>query len=964
VHASPASRRSVVLRFATFKSAGAAMRYFVEEGAECARSEAHVLERADGSAAVDYYSEGDRVVGEWHGDGAAALGLTGPITGDQIAMLTGLLEGRSTDGVARARPVWRPHPDGRLPVTPLVDATRAAASGRGVRIDQLLDSDGARSAFAKLSSRAERDPAAAAHPQTLADLANVAGVDMNTVFGAGSVAFAFAHADTKVDVRRAGAQGAVSAPKSVSLLWALGDHHTGQQVLDAHRTAVKETVAYLERWAGHALRGHQGDGHRATQIGTDGLIVAAFEHLTSRADDPQLHTHLVIANVLHGTDGKWSSLDTRALFRAQRTAGYLYQAVLRGELTARLGLGWGPVRNGMAEVAGLPRALLREFSTRRRAIEAHQQRVGTHGVKAAQVACLQTRPAKSGKTVGELLAGWWDRALVRVPDPTASIRAVLHRAPSLRLRQVRADEMRDRLLGPDGVTRTRTGFDRGDLTRDLLEDLPSGTQVTHADLEAVVDDVLASPQVLPLIPDAYGTRRYTTAELTSTEAGTLRLAQLQSAITPAWPLGDVRRLSAEQLTAVSAITTSTSTVDVVLGPAGAGKTAMLAALHEHYRRLHIPVAGACLAAVAARRLESSTAIASTSLAQLLHRIRAGTPLPYQSVVVLDEAGMIGTRDFHTLLSAISAVDGKLVAVGDRAQLTEIDAGGMFARLSRSHLATELTDNHRQTQPWERDALTAIRTGQVHDALTTYRRHGRLHAADTHPELVDRIATTYLNELDAGTSPTRVIALAASRAGAATLNAAIRGRLHEAGRIGDDVTVDGEAFAVAELVMVTRNDHTRGLLNGTRATVTDITTRTVTLATEDRRTERVAHAWAAERLRPAYAMTVHKAQGLTVDTALVDTTAITDRNTGYVALSRARLRTEIHYAHGADLEESLHDDPFTPVRRRPQPADVDRVLAVRLRGARQQRLASTQLSSSLIHDPGHRSTTGRDVGLSR
>jgi len=673
-----------VLRFATFKSAGAAIRYFVEDGAECARAEPHVLERAAGAErTVDYLSESGRTVGEWLGSGANALGLSGPITADQVETLTHLLSGRSPDGVQQAGPVWRPHVDGRLPAATLVDAVRGRAGELGGRVDQLLDSDRLRGSFAALTGRVERDPSAVAYPQQLADIAAAAGVDMNGLYGAGRVAIALAQAEVKVDERRAGMQGSVSAPKSVSLLWALGDHHTGQQVLAAHRTAVAQTVEYLERFAGHALRGHQGDGQRATHIGTDGLIIAAFDHHTSRSDDPQLHTHLVIANLLHGEDGSWSALDSRAVIRVQRTAGYLYQAVLRGELSDRLALAWGPVRNGMAEITGLPKALLREFSTRREAIEARLRETGQSGVKAAQTACLDTRPPKSGRTVEELFAGWWTRARAHLADPTAAVLGVLAQITPRRLAGLDPLRLAGWLLGPNGVTRQRTAFDRHELTRDLLETLPTGTRITAAEIVVVVDDVLDDPRVLPVVPDNYGTARFTTAELAKTELDTLRLAIRRTNV-PAVDVNarHVAGLSAEQATVVARVAASQGTVGVVLGPAGAGKTAMLAALHAHYQDIDVPVVGACVAAIAARRLEHATAIPATSLARLLHRI-SREQLPSGCVLVLDEAGMVGTRDYQRLLTAVTNAGGKLVAVGDRAQLTEIDAGGMFARLSRS-----------------------------------------------------------------------------------------------------------------------------------------------------------------------------------------------------------------------------------------------------------------------------------------
>ena len=932
-----------MLRFATFGSARAAVRYFLRDGADCARpTTSDPTAGVDPAAAgrpVDYYTERHRTVGVWAGGGAAALGLSGPITGADEPLLAGLLAGQLPDGQVVARPVWRPDPDGRLPVTPLVDALQAAAANRDVRVDQLLDGDSLRTSFARLSARADRDLDATAHPTALLELATAAAVDPATVWGAGRVAVAVATAEEKVDVRRAGVDGPLSAPKSVSVLWALADHHTQTEVLAAHRAAVTEAVSFLERWAGHGLRGHQGDGQRAAHVATDGLVVAAFEHLTSRADDPQLHTHLVIANLVHGTDGKWSALDTRALFRAQRTAGYLYQAVLRGQLTERLGVGWGAVRKGVAEIDGIPTGLCREFSTRRRAIEAALAQTGAGGVKAAQVACLTTRPAKSGRAVEELLADWWARAQLYAKDPAAAVGAVLHRHRAVPLEQVAVAEVADRLFGPDGITATETALDRGELIRALLIELPAGTRVDHDRVEALTDALLADGRVLPLIPDVHGARRYTTVELASRERAALHAADGDTAITPALrPHADTPGLSDEQQCVLTALVRSTARVDVVLGSAGAGKTVMLAALHTHYASQQLPVVGACLAAVTARRLEHATAIPSMSVARLAGRIRDGHPLPERCVLVVDEAGMVGTRHYATLLAEIARVGGKLVAVGDRAQLTEIDAGGMFAQLSRSYRRGELADNHRQIEPWERDALTALRNGELLPAWKAYRDHGRLHRHVDHDSLRARIAEQYLQSLGEGASPLDVVALTGTRRDADELNAQIREHLQQEGRLGADQTVGQGVLAVGELVLVTRNDNPRGLLNGSRGIVTAITARHVQLRLDDQRDVTVSAAWAAERLQPAYAMTVHKAQGLTVDVALVDTTALPDRNAGYVSFSRARQRTEIHHTGTADLFRNLADDPLTDVF-----IDVDSNVADlrRLRRHREQQLAVNQ-----------------------
>jgi len=260
----------------------------------------------------------------------------------------------------------------------------------------------------------------------------------------------------------------------------------------------------------------------------------------------------------------------------------------------------------------------------------------------------------------------------------------------------------------------------------------------------------------------------------------------------------------------------------------------------------------------------------------------------------------------------------------------------------SHLVGELTDNHRQTHDWERDALVDLRHGRIERAFATYAVHDRLHPAADHPQLVDRISEHYLDALDRGTRLFDVIALAATRKNATALNTAIRNRLQQHGRLGTDRDVAGRAFAVGELVVVNRNDNPRGLLNGTRAVITTINRRDVTMHLDDDRTVTVPAAWAADRLRPAYAMTVHKAQGLTVDIALVDTTGITDRNAGYVAASRARHRTELHHTGLDPLLEAMCDDPLTRQPSLQRPDDAIRHLAARFRRPAQQHLAVDQL----------------------
>src|SRR6266516_3098483 len=203
------------------------------------------------------------------------------------------------------------------------------------------------------------------------------------------------------------------APKSVSVLWGLGPFNATSQIRIAHEQAVAQALGYLERYACLVARGHA----RERLEHASGFVAAAFLHRTSRANDPLLHTHVVVANLACGPDGRWTALDGRALYAHAKTAGYLYQAVLRQELTVRLGVAWHPVTNGTADLVGIPRPLLELFSKRRHQILARMAERGEHSAKAAQAAALDTRRAKAKARPGQALVTqqtlrdrWWTEA--------------------------------------------------------------------------------------------------------------------------------------------------------------------------------------------------------------------------------------------------------------------------------------------------------------------------------------------------------------------------------------------------------------------------------------------------------------------------------------------------------------------------------------------------------------------------
>jgi conjugative relaxase-like TrwC/TraI family protein len=721
----------------------------------------------------------------------------------------------------------------------------------------------------------------------------------------------------RVDVRRAGFDVTFSAPKSVSTILALADPETAGQLMAAHEQAVTEALGLLERVSARAARGHQGDGLRAPRIATSGFVGAAFTHTTSRALDPQLHTHVVIANLAQGRDGRWSALDSRTLHREATTASYLYQHLLRAQLTERLGLSWSPLDRGVAEVEGVPLGVRREFSTRRRQIETaltgRAAPAAGWGVRvrarqlAARAACLATRPSKRHAPVPELRRSWAERATAAGFGP-ADVRNLLERptpAPAVELERLAA-----RVLEADGVTREQSTFGQGALLRELINRLPAGSPVPTDELLGATAALVRTDEVVPVLT-ADG-RAYTTRDLLTTEARTFALAtrtgQAPATVDKARVAAAVTRatgLRPEQQRVAFAILTSGRPVEVIAGPAGCGKTAGLALAARTWTEAGIDVAGTAVAALTAQGLQAASGAPSVSLARAL--ARPETHLPEGGVLLVDEAGMIGTRQLHQLLTAAADRTCKAVLVGDPEQLPELEAGGMFARLATERTAHQLDGHHRQQHQWERDALDALRRGDITTALAAYQDRGRLHTHHDQCAVHADAVTTYLDARRQQRDPWHAVLLASSRDDVRLLNDQVRHALLEAGALGkqalqvdtDDGPVD---YRIGDQVLITRNDHRRGLLNGTAATVTGLGRDGLTLQTTDGRQSSVDPEWlAAGQLDHGYAMTLHKAQGRTVHTALVVGSDTLSTQAGYVGLSRGT-----HANHLFLSSRDLHD----------------------------------------------------------
>ena len=707
-----------------------------------------------------------------------------------------------------------------------------------------------------------------------------------------------------------------SCPKSVSLLHALTDDEAVRRAIsDAHEASWQAALAYLESEACVVRRGRGG----AIREHGEGFVAAAFRHRTSRAQDPHLHTHVIVANLARSSDGKWRALDGEAILRTYRlAAGYLYEANLRHELSRSLGVRWTEPVKGMAEIEGVPTQALRAFSSRRQSLVEHMLEKGTSGFAASRVAALATRERKERVDLPDLRETWLDRAW-EMGLGAKELRGLLDRE--------RARETELPAITADDLTEHQTTIATPEIVRAV-----AGAAREGASMEAVlagVEQIIRGHEVTLVESDTTPGRpaRFTARSLLDLECDALRIglagreagapqaaaAHVLSALADA-PVS----LSAEQRSLVATAALSPDRVVCVVGIAGAGKTTALRALGDALERSGVSVLGAAPSGRAADELREATENPARTLHSLLSEARRSGGLARGCVLVIDEAGMAETRVLAPVLSLVEESGGKAILVGDPAQLPAVGAGGLYEMLCDHLGAVHLTENRRQHELAERDALSRLRDGDAESYLGHAAREGRLLVADDPMQAKERLLADWWPAAGEGNLREAVM-LAHRRADVAHLNEGARALLRRAGRLGDLELVAGEReFRAGDRVICRQNDSALKVCNGTRATVraVDPVLELVTLQLDGGPIRQVPARYAAEHLEHGYALTGHAAQGLTIDRAFVLVRAEGAlAEWGYVATSRARTETRL-YAVGSELVDDagltcVDPDPATP-----------------------------------------------------
>jgi conjugative relaxase-like TrwC/TraI family protein len=733
-----------------------------------------------------------------------------------------------------------------------------------------------------------------------------------------------------------------AAPKSVSLLRALTDDIADKAMQAAHARAITAAMTYLHQHAGYTRVHNPLTGAKDVQR-LPGLVAIAYQHETSRCGDPHLHTHVIVPNRQARADGTLVSIDSKSLFHEAKAAGIVYQATLRHELHAELGVEWSAVDpfTGMAEIAGVDKDCLKAWSRRSTRLRewAHNNLAVVDGEPTAQqLAAAQkaTRPAKpESKSWAELKEDWRTDARGLHLDRAAHLEAHAARcgAPRMLLERARLARMVAHIDKP--------AFTRADLVELVGALLPvDAPGDPRALIEQIVDMVGVRVSATRQAHHREGHELFTVDAVIAEEA---RIFDIIDAADPRARLdvrtADLADLSADQARAIATIAASPYLVQPLQAPAGAGKTHSLKALRAAAHRANKDVLvlaptgkavdGAMRGQAGDRGLTVAKAINLLDDDQL--------DLDRRTVIVVDEASMVATPELRRLLEVSTAARAKMVLVGDAYQLAPVKArGGMF-----EHLCEDLPWSQRLAEVWrmrdaaERHASLALRSARgnrLRKAVGWYRNHDRLHTGDAIAMAADA-THAYIKARAEG----KDVAILCDRWEIAD---AINQRVHDRFTNPDAPSVQAardQQARVGDLVLSRHNDatltvepgtqHRRGdrvdqVRNGNRWRVIGVDATHGRIATE-RLTDKARVIFEGDYLREhitlGYASTVHSAQGMTIGNAHqhgICWTILSDhasRAMAYVGMTRGRdenhlaiypaVTNEAHQHHDAD--EGIH-----------------------------------------------------------
>jgi conjugative relaxase-like TrwC/TraI family protein len=881
----------------------------------------------------EYFSGRGESPGRFLGSAVHASGLEGTASPEQVrAMFQGL---DPATGQQRCAPLWRADPRSKLAAGPLLAALKTRAAEQSVtELEALAGSKALQGDVRSVQTACRLGGAKRVKVETVERLCRkVLGLDPRQLYGE-AFAGAWQHRGKRVDARVQAFDHCFSSPKSVSLLAAGASPRVRRLLADGRAEALTVAISYLERHGIGVRREHNGTD-RYPAVG--GLVAVAFEHRMSRSGDPNSHTHVLVQNAAQGPDGRWTALDSDRLYAQLMAADHLYLAAERAALTQRLGVRWGPVdeRSGAAEIQGLDdRRLIERFSKRSEQIDQWLDTHGLSGIKASSAAAVATRAPKDHSESEESVYARWAAELVGQGVGERQLAEVCLSGRGRPATRTELDAALDALSSPDGLTGQASTFTRAEVVDALAKRLPVASSAEQAltQAEDTADRFLQERAVRVARDQRLGVDRFSTPELLALErqlvdGATGRTGEGCAVVRPEVVRQVLDRhasVGEDQAAMVRDLTQGGAGVALVVGRAGSGKTWALGLAREAFELDGHQVLGCAPTGIATVGLAEEGFTDARTVDRLLLDLQAGrAELDGRSVLVVDEAAMVGTRKLAPLLGHAERAGAKVVLVGDDRQFTSIAAGGGFRAIRLRLGASELTVNRRQVEAWEQRAIEDVRAGNLEQAIAAYAEHDRIRAFEARDDRDRALVNDWWEAHQAGEQP---VIYAHRRAQVDQLNAVCQRLRAQVGQLGPERLVVGDrSFAVGDVVVLGANAPDRlGVVNGTTAVIQDLDLRgramTVqTLEEEPAKTVRLPGWYLDAQVRPgqsrrvdlAYARADMRSQGRTEQRALLALDGAEDMQGGYVQLTRSTQRTDLYLTVGPE--------PLGPDEERPHPA---------------------------------------------
>jgi len=707
------------------------------------------------------------------------------------------------------------------------------------------------------------------------------------------------------DNHRKGFDLVFAADKSFSIALARADSKERQRLIEAQQKSVQVALSFIEDNVAITRRGHAGKNREHAA----GLVATTFDHFSSREDDCHVHTHLILASKCIRNDSTWGTLDSRELYLWQRAISAIYRTALAKNLQK---LNYSLKFEGdNFQIAGIPRDLCQKFSQRTHQIHTALKKFGQHKStsRAGDIATLSTRKKKVNISKETLFDTWQCRL-----DKAGFTINEFQKVKQLITTSTTPLLIFDKNTLIENIHRKQAIFREMDIFREACELALHCNQSAEA-AQRLAKNIILDSETISLGVDYKKSRLFTTKQQIESEQNMVKNAQHlagqkgfalhHDAVQPAMNRSNFE-LSEEQQEAVYRACQS-NRFSIIQGSAGAGKTASMRSVRYAYMNAGFKVIGAALSKVAAENLSAETGVTSQTIAKLIGQVEKGnSQLDHETVLLIDEAGLVEQSQLSTLLSAAKDTGCKIILIGEDKQLDAINKGGSLRYLSNPNIigSTRIQNIRRQRSNWAQKSVADLRDGRTKSALIEHKKRGLIHMQDNALDTEKALLQAWCQFQN--THPhKKSLVLAQHWRQIKALNSHIRSHHQLSGTVGfenytlqcaisDNKTMTCD-FSLGERVRLCRNDYRRGFSNGMIGNITSIMRdgddiffevqndegKSLRFSKNDYSNEQ-GHIY----LTQAYAMTIFSSQGVTVDgdVFLLHNNNI-DRAHAYVAGSR-------------------------------------------------------------------------------